>query len=191
MRDGAAGDVRAIEDVRALAALAHRDRARLLDALAVHGPSTTSALADALALATGSVSHHLKVLVDAGLVAPAPDQGSDRRKRHWQLVTRGMTWSATTFAGDPAGEAAATAAEAVLLARDLERAREHLATAGEPWQAVALSTHSWLRLTPDELDTFRQQVEALVLEWRRRDVPDDGAPRQPVRAVMLAFPSDP
>ena len=61
--------MREIGDVRALVALAHADRARLMDALAMHGPSTTTTLARTLGLATGSVSHHLKVLSDAGLVA--------------------------------------------------------------------------------------------------------------------------
>lgn len=191
MRDGQPGDVRFIDDVRALGALAHPDRARLLDALAVHGSSTTSALARALGLATGSVSHHVKVLEEAGLVAPAPGKSTDRRERHWKLVTRGMTWSAARFRGNPAGEAAATAAEAVLLSRDFERAREYIATAEEPWAAVAASGHYWLRLTPEELDDFRQQLEEFVLSWRRREIPDDGADRRPVRAVVLAFPSDP
>src|SRR5262245_49947613 len=50
VRDGAPGDVRRIDDVRALAALGHPDRVRLMDALAVHGPSTTTMLAQSLGL---------------------------------------------------------------------------------------------------------------------------------------------
>src|SRR5688572_1564340 len=118
MRDGQPGDVRSLDDVRALSALAHSDRARLMDALAVSGPSTTSSLATTPGLATGSVSHHLKVLSEAGLVAPAPEAATDRRQRRWKLVTRGMRWSPGRFRDDAAGEAAATAAQAVLLARD-------------------------------------------------------------------------
>jgi DNA-binding transcriptional ArsR family regulator len=191
MRDGQPGDVRSLDDVRALGALAHPDRARLMDALAVAGPSTTSTLASSLGLATGSVSHHLKVLSEAGLVAPAPEAASDRRERRWKLVTRGMRWSPGRFRDDAAGEAAATAAQAVLLARDFERAREFLATADAPWDDAAASTHVWLRLTPDELVELGQQLEDLLLSWRRREIPDDGAERQTVRGVALAFPSDP
>jgi len=191
MRDGEAGDVRSLDDVRALGALAHTDRARLMDALAVRGPSTTSALARALGLATGSVSHHLKVLTDAGLVAPAPEAATDRRERRWKLVTRGMRWSPGEFRDDPSGEAAATAAQAVLLARDFERARQFLATAEEPWDEAASSTHVWVRATPDELAELVRQVDELLLSWRRREIPDDGAERQTVRAVAMAFPSKP
>jgi DNA-binding transcriptional ArsR family regulator len=191
MKDGEPGDVRRIDDVRALGALAHPDRFRLMDALAVHGPSTTTALARVLELATGSVSHHLRVLSEAGLVAPAPEAAADRRERRWKLVSRGMSWSATEFRDDPTGEAAATAAEAVLLARDFERAREFLATAEEPWDEAAASGHYWLRLTPDELADLGRQLDEFLLTWRRREIPDDGAARRTVRAVVLAFPSDP
>ncbi|HWM75436.1 MAG TPA: helix-turn-helix domain-containing protein [Nocardioides sp.] len=191
MRDGEPGDVREIDDVRALGALAHSDRARLMDALAVHGPSTTTTLARTLGLATGSVSHHLKVLADAGLVAPAPEAATDRRERRWKLVTRGMRWSPSRFRDDATGEATATAAQGVQLARDFERARQFLATAAEPWDEAASSTHVWVRATPAELAELVRQMDELLLSWRRREVPDDGAERQNVRAVAMAFPSDP
>ncbi|MDF2575782.1 MAG: ArsR family transcriptional regulator, partial [Agromyces sp.] len=85
--DGAPGDVRTIDEVRALAALAHPDRARIMDALAVDGPSTTGALADVLGVATGSASHHLRVLAEAGLVERAAQDASDLRQRRWKLVS--------------------------------------------------------------------------------------------------------
>jgi len=191
MRDGEPGDVRPLDDARALGALAHPDRSRLMDALAVHGPSTTSTLATTLGLATGSVSHHLKVLAEAGLVAPAPEAAADRRERRWKLVSRGMRWSPSRFRDDAAGEAAATAAQGVLLARDFERAREFLATAAEPWDEAGSSTHVWVRATPAELAELVGQMEELLLSWRRREIPDDGATRQTVRAVAMAFPSEP
>ncbi len=191
MTDGEPGVVRPLDDARALGALAHADRARLMDALAVHGPSTTTALATALGLATGSVSHHLRVLAGAGLVAPAPEAAADRRERRWKLVSRGMRWSPAAFRDDAAGEAAATAAQGVLLARDFERARQFLATAEEPWDDAASSTHVWVRATPAELAELTRQLDELLLSWRRREVPDDGAERRTVRAVAMAFPSEP
>lgn len=190
MRDGAPGDVRQLDDVRALAALAHPDRARLMDALAVHGSSTTSALASALGIATGSVSHHLRVLARAGLVAPA-EAGPDRRQSRWQLVTRGVRWSPEAVRDQPSGEAAATAADATLLHRDVDRARRFLATAAAPWRDAAFAGHYWLRLSPDELDELGRQVDELFLAWRRREVPEDGADRSVVRAFVRVFPSEP
>jgi DNA-binding transcriptional ArsR family regulator len=191
MRDGEPGDVRELTDVRALTALANPDRARLMDALAVYGPSTTTNLARLLEVATGSVSHHLKVLTEAGLVEPAPETTTDRRERRWKLVTRGLRFSVGQFRDQPAAEAAASAAEAVTLQRQFERARQFLATAQQPWDDVAYSGHVWLRLTADELTEFGHQLNELLLGWRRREIPDDGAQRQTVLAFVHAFPTEP
>src|SRR5688572_6830382 len=123
MPDSPPDDVRQIDDVRALAALGHPDRVRLLDALAVGGAASTSALAAALGVATGSISHHLKVLSDVGLVMAAPPDEGDRRVRRWQLVSRGTRWDIGSFRDQPAGEAAAISAQGVYLARQYEQAR--------------------------------------------------------------------
>jgi DNA-binding transcriptional ArsR family regulator len=79
---------RTVTEAKALAALAHPYRARLMDALKVDGPSTATELARRTGQAVGSASHHLKVLHDAGLVAEAPELARDRRERWWRLVTR-------------------------------------------------------------------------------------------------------
>jgi DNA-binding MarR family transcriptional regulator len=190
MRDGRPGDVRDLDDVRALASLAHPDRARLVDALTVDGPSTTSALARRLGLATGSVSHHLTVLVDAGLVQRS-DPGTDRRRSSWRLVSRGLRWSSGDRADRPASALAARAADLALFQRDSERAREFIATAQAPWADAAFAGHFWLRLSPAELVELGSQLEDLLLGWRRREIPDDGAERTVVLAFARAFPAQP
>ncbi|MEV0715016.1 winged helix-turn-helix domain-containing protein [Asanoa sp. NPDC050611] len=191
MHDDDQSDVRQIDHVRALSALANPDRARLMDALAVHGPSTTTALAQSIGLATGSVSHHLKVLVEAGLVAPAPGGSTDRRERRWKLVTRGMRWTVGQFRDQPTAQAAATSAEGAMLERQFERAREFLEIREEPWDDSAFSSHVWLQLTPDELLELGQQLNDLLLGWRRRQIPDDGHDRRTVLAFAHAFPAEP
>lgn len=184
-------DVRIIDDVRALAALAHPVRVRLMDALAVDGESTTGALAGALGIATGSVSHHLKALADAGLVVRAPLDPSDLRERRWKLVTRGMRWSAGQFRDRPSVEAAAASADAVMLERQFERARAFLDSAEPPWDDAAVSGHYWLRLNADELAQLGRQLDDLFLAWRRREIPDDGTDRRPVHGFAHVFPSRP
>jgi DNA-binding transcriptional ArsR family regulator len=191
MRDGEPGDVRELDDVKALASLAHPDRARMLDALAVHGPSTTSELAHVLALATGSISHHLRVLVEAGLVQ-LDATGPDRRKRTWRLASRGLRWKPSVDTERPSRKTAATAADLVLLQRDTEQARQFLQTAEPPWSDAAFGAHVWLRLNPDELEEFGRQLEDFLLRWRRREIPDDGDPeRTSVLTFTRAFPAKP
>ncbi|MFF5051708.1 ArsR/SmtB family transcription factor [Micromonospora sp. NPDC000663] len=183
-------DVRQIDHLRALTALANQNRARIMDALAVHGPSTTTALGHMTGLASGSVSHHLKVLVDAGLITRAPS-GRDRRERRWKLITRGMSWTIGQFRGHPATQAAATSAEAAMLERQYERFREFLETRQEPWGDSAYSGQVWLRLAPDELAELGRQIDNLLLGWRRRQDPDDGRDRRTVLAFVHAFPTEP
>jgi DNA-binding transcriptional ArsR family regulator len=163
-----------------------------MDALAVHGASTTSVLAGALGIATGSVSHHLKVLTEVGLVERATEAAADRRERRWRLVSRGMRWTPGQFRDRPSAEAAAWAAEGVMLDSQYESARSFLAAAEPPWDDAAFAGRTWLRLTPEELEQLGEELNEVLLRWRRREIPDDGAPdRRVVLAFARAFPSDP
>jgi DNA-binding transcriptional ArsR family regulator len=192
MRDRTPDGVRQIDHVGALAALGHPDRVRLLDALAASGPASTSALADALGLATGSVSHHVKVLNEAGLVTAASADASDRRIRRWQLVSRGMRWNPGHFRGTAAGEAAAASAQGVYLERQYAHAKAFLEEQEPPWVDAAYAGHFWLQLTPEELEDLGRELNDLLLSWKRRNIPDDGAgDRRPVLAFARAFPAAP
>src|SRR5262249_7902446 len=51
--------VQVVTDSRVLAAMSHPLRRRLLDALAVDGPSTITTLAERTGQASGNVSHHV------------------------------------------------------------------------------------------------------------------------------------
>src|SRR6476620_10809103 len=93
-------DVRVLTEAKALSALAHPLRARIIDALKVDGPSTASQLASRTGQAVGSASHHLKVLAESGLVVEAPELARDRRERWWRLVDPGTRWSRADFADD-------------------------------------------------------------------------------------------
>jgi hypothetical protein len=65
-------------------------------------------------------------------------------------------------------------------------------SASARWDDAAFSGHYWLRLTPAELVEFGHEVDELMLRWRRREIPDDGAPdRLEVLAFARAFPSQP
>ncbi len=185
--------VRTITDAQALSALANPFRARMLDALAVDGPSTASGLAKRTGQAVGSASHHLKVLAAAGLVEEAPELARDRRERWWQLAAQSMRWSRADFPDDHAAVTAANAAESLQLQRHFDRAREWLAnaaTSGE-WDAAAFTTTHWLNLTPAELRQLSEELLEVLGRWRYRDIPDDGADREPVLFFARSFPAQP
>ena len=185
--------VQTITDAKALAAMANPVRSRILDVLAVDGPSTASALAKRIDQAVGSASHHLKVLSQAGLVEEAPELATDRRERWWRLVKVGQRWSRSEFAHDAGALTAALAAETLVLQRQFERSRDWLAGSDtdNEWDVAAFATQTWLRLSPAELSEFSAELIELTRRWQRRDVPDDGAERTDVFVFARGFPAQP
>lgn len=133
-------------------ALGHPMRHRLLFALG-QGEATISQLAAALDSNKGNVSHHLKVLAQAGLVRPAGTR-----------TVRGGTeqYYRRTFASLTYDDAAATEAAFRALAADL--------AAAEPGQFVALRG---LRLSPEHA----QQLTATLRELDEQADDGDGYPQ--------------
>lgn len=185
-------DVRTLRDARSLAALAHPFRSRIMDALKVDGPSTASMLAARTGQAVGNASHHLKVLAEAGLVEEAPELARDRRERWWRLVSSGTRWSRLELEDEAAG-AAAREAEALALRRQVERVQAWLANAeSDPtWDDAAFATQNWLRVTPEELHQVADELVEVLVRWGRREIPDDGAEREPVLVFARGFPCQP
>lgn len=186
-------EVRRLTEAKALSALAHPFRARIIDALKVDGPSTASALAQRTGQAVGSASHHLKVLADAGLVVEAPELAKDRRERWWKLSAPRTRWSRQEFADDTAAVAAAHAAEALAFQRQVERTRDWMANAeSDPeWDDASFATQQWLRLSPDELRQVGEEVVEVLARWSDRTPPDDGVHREPVFVYARGFPAQP
>jgi len=185
--------IRTVTDAKALAAMANPFRSRMMDALKVDGPSTATHLAQRTGQAVGSASHHLKVLAEAALVEEAPELARDRRERWWRLVDAGTRWSRADFADDTAAVTAARAAESLALQRQFERVQEWNAQADTmpAWDAASFATQNWLRLTPAELEQVAEEVIDVLHRWGRRELPDDGAEREPVLVFARGFPAQP
>ncbi|GII59997.1 transcriptional regulator [Sphaerisporangium krabiense] len=187
-------NVRQITDSRVLAALAHPLRRRLMDALKVYGPCTASMLADHTGQAVANVSHHLRVLASGELVEEAPELARDRRERWWRLVSASLRWSTRDFESDPASAAVAGAAESINLDHHVGIVRAYYAMTEDEraaWENAPFSADKWLRLTPAELAELSGEVIALFERWAARDVPDDGARRDPVFLFAFGVPGRP
>ncbi|MGR6321000.1 metalloregulator ArsR/SmtB family transcription factor [Micromonospora soli] len=186
--------VRQVTDSRVLAALAHPLRRRLMDVLKVHGSSTVGQLAERTEQAPANVSHHLKVLAAADLVAEAPELARDRRERWWRLRDRAVRWSSADFDADPAARAVADAANSLNLDRHVALVRawnaapeaDHAA-----WGEGPFSTDRWLHLTPEELAQLGREVTELFARWADRPAPDDGRSREPVFLFAHGVPAQP
>jgi DNA-binding transcriptional ArsR family regulator len=186
--------VRTITDSKALAAMAHPLRRRLLDVLKVDGPSTASMLAERTGQAVANVSHHVRVLADASLVQEAPELARDRRERWWRTASETFRWSGTSFADDPSGDAIASAAESLGLEHQAAKVRDWYAqreTAEREWLDAAFSADSWLRLTSDELAQLCEEIVAVFGRWKERAASDDGVERRSVFVFAHGVPAEP
>jgi DNA-binding transcriptional ArsR family regulator len=186
--------VRDLTDSRMLAAMSHLVRRRLLDALAVDGPSTVSMLAARTGEAVGNVSHHMKVLAEARLVEEAHDLARDRRERWWRASSPGWRWSTSTFKSDPVAAVVADAANSLNFEHQISKVRAWNArsdTADPAWVDAAFSTDYWLVLSPAELAELSATVKDLLGKWHDREIPDDGQQREPVFVFARGMPATP
>ncbi|MEU8117788.1 helix-turn-helix domain-containing protein [Spirillospora sp. NPDC049024] len=186
-------DVPKVTDSRVLAAMSHPLRRRLMDVLNVYGPSTASVLADRTDQAVANISHHLKVLAAAGLIAEAPELARDRRERWWRLAAPELRWVTGDFDDDPSRQAVADAAVSLGLDRQISLVRAWHAVREQraAWNGAAFSVDKWLHLTPAELGELEQEILAVLARWERRDVPDDGQDREPVFLFAHGVPAEP
>jgi DNA-binding transcriptional ArsR family regulator len=186
--------VQTITDSRVLAAMSHLVRRRLLDALAVDGPSTVSMLAARIGEAVGNVSHHVKVLAEASLVEEAHELARDRRERWWRTTSPARRWSTSTFKDDPVAAVVAEAANSLNFEHQISKVRAWNARsdAADPaWSDAAFSTDTWLVLSPAELAELSGQVKDLLAKWDEREIPDDGQQRESVFVFARGMPAAP
>jgi DNA-binding transcriptional ArsR family regulator len=179
-----------IKDAAVLKAVAHPVRRRLLDVLRVDGPSMPSVLARTTGQAVANVSHHLRVLAEAGLVEEAPELARNRKEHWWRMPDRRISWSVADFTAE-ADLAAADAALALDLQRQVELVSTWLgspASREEPWADAAYSTDGFLRLSPAELAEMGAEIQAVVDRYAGRpEAPD----REPVFVIGRGFPARP
>jgi DNA-binding transcriptional ArsR family regulator len=186
--------IQVVTDSRVLAAMSHPLRRRLLDVLAVDGPSTISMLAARTAEASGNVSHHVKVLSRAALVEEAPEYARDRREHWWRRRAASLRWSSTSFGEDEASAAVADAAASLNLEYQVGKVRAWQAeseTADPAWLEAAFSTDFWLKLSPDELKQLSAQLLELLERWAAREPVNDGATRTSVFVFARGLPASP
>nr|BFE69015.1 helix-turn-helix domain-containing protein [Actinoplanes digitatis] len=180
-----------IRDAAVLKAVAHPVRRRLLDVLRVDGPSMPSVLARCTGQAVANVSHHLRVLAEAGLIEEAPDLARNRKEHWWRMPDRSISWSVADFGDDAASLAAADAALALDLQRQVELVSTWLgspASREEPWTGAAFSTDGFLRLSPAELAALGAEIQQVIDRYAGLpEAPD----REPVFVIGRGFPARP
>jgi DNA-binding transcriptional ArsR family regulator len=182
------------EMTRVITALHHPLRRALVTRLFLDGPATVSGLADATGERVGNVSHHIKVLAEAGLVTEVPALAKDRREHWWRAVPRPISWSYADVMGDPVAETVVSAAEQQNLAHHVGKVQDwyaHRESFDEEWVRAAASTDGWLAVTPTELDEFTAKITALLVSYGATPERCADSARQLVFAFAHAVPAQP
>jgi DNA-binding transcriptional ArsR family regulator len=150
-----------LTDPRAIRALAHPARQRVIDELYNGKVLTATECAKLAGLTPSAMSYHLRALERWGIVERA--EGSpDGRERPWRAPAGSlMISSQSSGAGRLAGQALMrTSAE-----RILEQFQQLPAT--DPWDDVSSMSRSRLWLTHEEARQFNQDLEDLVERYRK------------------------
>ena len=164
-----------LRDERAMGALAHPLRLRLLALLRADGPATASRLAERVGESSGVTSYHLRKLDEVGLVEEDRSRGT-RRERWWRSVYELTQWSAADFLGDPATHQAS-----VKFRREIHRwqwrlLEQWLAEEQEwdkAWVDAAGPSDELLVLTPQSLQAMSEEIHTVVQRYRRQAPPAD------------------
>lgn len=172
-------------DARSLRGLAHPLRMRILEAIELDGPATSSTLATRLGENTGTISWHLRLLAEHGYLEEDPDRGT-KRERWWRIPGRTVL-DPSEFLDDPETRRALDVYLRDLVERYYDRVRAYV---DEDWpaewqQAAGLSDWRDLRLTPEQLHRLNEEIAAVVERYTGTDAGDDA---ERVIVQLQSFP---
>jgi DNA-binding transcriptional ArsR family regulator len=168
-----------VTDVRALRALAHPLRNRLLGQLRLHGPATASQLGRVVGESSGATSYHLRQLAEYGFVEEVEGRGS-ARERWWRARHRMTSWQAADIVAAEGGAAVQDELTRLQIdqhARVLDAWRSQKGRLDPAWTAASSLNDYVLRLRPDEARALVDELNAVLTRWigaHPSDVPAEG-----------------
>jgi DNA-binding transcriptional ArsR family regulator len=179
-----------LDDPRALKALAHPLRGKLLAALRVDGPATASSLGRRYGESSGATSYHLRVLARYGFVEDDPEHSDAGRERWWRAAHTTTTfWPGTLLEERP--EAAEVAREFMRrvgwdYGRYLQRFAEELEDWSPAWRDAVVISDRFMHLSVGQLASLRDELEATLRRYAALEPDDDDNER--VVVALQAFP---
>ncbi len=156
-----------VTDVRALRALAHPLRNRLLGLLRLDGPATASRLGRVVGESSGSTSYHLRQLAAYGFVEEVADQGT-ARERWWRARHRMTSWQAADVLAQEGGAEVQEEMTRLQLdghARVLNAWHTQKDELPAEWRTVASLNDYALRVRPEEARALVAELNAVVRRW--------------------------
>jgi DNA-binding transcriptional ArsR family regulator len=155
-----------VTDPRALKALAHPGRNKILGHLQAHGSATATDCAEVAGMSPSACSYHLRLLEKYGFVEEARDeQRTDGRERLWRAAVHGWT----SDVGSIADPAEARAIDMALTRAMLDTSDENVlawvdAAGGEPreWREAWLVSNDTIVATAEELRSLGREIQRVL-----------------------------
>lgn len=184
--------IRDIKDPRALRAVAHPLRVRILDTLMFHGPLTATEVAEQVGESPANCSWHLRQLARYGFIEEAG--GGSGRQRPWRIVPQGNRWGGGEE--EPELARAGDAASEILLDMEYQAFRAWRRNRGaEPprWRDASFLTQSAGWCTPEELAEIEAEIRRIVNRYATRFFDPESRPpgSRPVRFIAWGAPALP
>ncbi|MDT7788706.1 MAG: hypothetical protein QOF58_7125 [Pseudonocardiales bacterium] len=155
-----------VRDPKALRALSHPFRWKLLNLLTERGPLTATQCSEKLDESVASCSYHLNMLAKYGFVEEVAGPG---RQKPWRITK--VRQSISPDGLDPEGAMAAETAALAYLEQEFERLRERLvARKLLPWEwRDSVGTDGSTKfLTAEELTEYLNELQALLRKYNER-----------------------
>lgn len=178
-----------LTDPRAMRALAHPARMKILAYLGLRGSATATECAEYAEISPSACSYHLRALAKYGFVEEDPDSAADGRQRPWRVRILSMYFE--NVSGNPAADVAARfLAETFRADHDETRARYLTRQPEYPvaWQRAAGEYADVAFVTPEELTQLRERIQGVIDEYRRLDPAERPPGTLPVRLMFDMFP---
>jgi hypothetical protein len=158
---------RQITDPKALRALAHPLRWKLLEIIGREGTATATVCAQETGESVANCSYHLNMLAKYDYVEQA--EGGQGREKPWRVVSQGQGWSDVGM--DSEGALAAQAASGAFLDHAFTQIRERQLTAPlEPveWRDVIGIDNTNDFMTAAEVEDLRVAVRRMMDQYQER-----------------------
>lgn len=180
-----------LTDPRALRAVAHPTRLKLLSVLRRDGPLTATQAGDRIGESPAGCSFHLRQLAKWGLVEEAG--GGRGRARPWRATSMGHEWASRGPRGEP-DEASDLLTRVVVerwfdeSLRWIERRRGE----SEEWSEAAVLGDRMVYMTTGELEQLNRRIGKMLEPYARRvtDPASRPADARAVTFIQLGFPID-
>lgn len=178
-------------DPKALRALAHPLRWKLIDVLGSENGATATRCAELLGESVASCSYHLGMLAKYGYIEEVPDRPG--REKPWRLTRPDQQLTPPGLDRD--GELAAEAAMEVFLDHELDRTKSRVRSGSlepAPWRPGLQGMTAWL--TEAEFVAVKQQLIGVLEQFapRARDAslrPESGREVRLFVAASAARPT--